>query len=83
MLPIMFGIAMALGFDALAVATYGSAALTDYVWVQMVTWGLIGGGVAVHAMTRPMPLWLCGLVSRAKVWLQGLSGVGTLHVPRV
>jgi hypothetical protein len=76
MFPIIFGFAAALVFDALAFATYGSAALTDYAWVGMVSWGLIAGGIAVYAITRPVPAWLCRLRSRARALLQARLGLG-------
>jgi hypothetical protein len=65
MFPIIFGFVAALAFNALAYATYGSAALTEYTWVSMVSWGLVAGGIAVYALTRPIPAWLCRLGSRA------------------
>jgi predicted metal-dependent HD superfamily phosphohydrolase len=58
MFPIILGFVVALAFEAVAYATYGSAALTDYAWVSMVAWGLIGSGVIVYAITQPMPAWL-------------------------
>ena len=61
MFPIIFGFAAALAFEALSYATYGNAALTDYAWVNMVAWGLIGSGIAVYALTRPIPAWLSRL----------------------
>jgi hypothetical protein len=61
MFPIIFGFVAALAFEALAYATYGNAALTDYAWVNMVAWGLIGSGIAVYALTRPTPAWLSRL----------------------
>ncbi len=76
MFPIAFGFAAALAFDALAYATYGSAALTDYAWVSMVSWGLIAGGIAVYALTRPMPAWLCRFGSRARVLVRERLGLG-------
>jgi hypothetical protein len=66
MFPIIFGFVAALAFEALAYATYGSAALTDYAWVSMVAWGLIGSGIAVYALTQPMPTWLSRLGGRAR-----------------
>ncbi len=45
MFPIIFGFAAALAFEALAFATYGNAALTDYAWVNMVAWGLIAAAL--------------------------------------
>jgi hypothetical protein len=74
MFPIAFGFAAALAFDALAYATYGSAALTDYTWVSMVSWGLVAGGIAVYALTRPMPAWLCRLGSRASALVRARLG---------
>lgn len=76
MFPIAFGFFAALAFDALAYATYGSAALTDYTWVSMVSWGLIGGGIAVYALTRPMPAWLCRLGSRVNALVHARLGLG-------
>lgn len=76
MFPIIFGFAAALAFDTLAYATYGSAALTDYAWVSMVSWGLMAGGIAVYALTRPLPAWLCRLGSRAHTLLQARLGLG-------
>jgi hypothetical protein len=70
MFPIMFGFAAALAFDALAYATYGSAALTDYAWVNLVSWGLMGGGIVVYALNRPAPAWLKRLAGRARDLLQ-------------
>jgi hypothetical protein len=75
MFPIIFGFAAALTFDALAFATYGSVALTDYAWVDMVSWGLVAGGVAVYSLTRPMPAWLCRLGSNTRVLLQARLGL--------
>jgi hypothetical protein len=75
MFPIMFGIATALAFDALAYATYGAAALTDYAWVEMVFWGLIGGGFAVYALTHPLPVGLCRRLSLVQVRLQDWLGL--------
>lgn len=69
MFPLIFGLAAALAFDALAYATYGSAALTDYAWVAMVSWGLIAGGIAVNVLTGPMPAWLCHLWSERRTLL--------------
>ena len=76
MFPIAFGFVAALAFNALAYATYGSPALTDYTWVSMVSWGLIAGGIAVYALTRPMPGWLNRLGSRASTLLHAHSGPG-------
>lgn len=76
MFPIVFGIATALAFDALAYATYGPTALTDSAWVQMVSWELVGGGLAVYALTRPLPVGLCRRLSLARVRLQNRLGLG-------
>jgi len=65
MFPIAFGFVAAAAFNAFAYAIYGSAALTEYSWVSMVSWGLIAGGLAVYALTRPMPAWACRLGCRA------------------
>jgi hypothetical protein len=76
MFPIAFGFVTALAFNVLAYATYGSAALTDYTWVSMVSWGLVAGGVAVYALTRPMPAWLCRLGSQANALAHARLGLG-------
>jgi len=64
MFPIILGFVVALAFEAVAYATYGSVALTDYAWVGMVAWGLIGAGVIVYAVRQPVPAWLCRLGGR-------------------
>ena len=66
MFPIVFGFVAALAFEAVAFAMYGSAALTDYAWVSMVAWGLIGSGVIVYAITQPTPAWLSRLSGRVR-----------------
>jgi predicted metal-dependent HD superfamily phosphohydrolase len=76
MFPIIFGFAAALAFDTLAYATYGHAALTDYAWVSMVSWALIGGGIAVYTLTRPIPTWLARLGCRARALLQTRLAIG-------
>jgi hypothetical protein len=76
MFPIIFGFVAALAFNAVAVATYGTVALSDYAWVDMVSWGLIVGGAAVYFLTRPTPAWLCRLASAAHVWLRSHVGFG-------
>ncbi len=77
MFPIIFGFATALAFDALAYATYGSAALTDYAWVGMVSWGLMGGGIVVFVLNRPAPGWLQDLTGRARASI--LARLELLH----
>jgi hypothetical protein len=74
MFPIIFGFAAALAFNAVAVATYGTVALSDSAWVDMVSWGLIAGGAAVYVITRPTPAWLCRLTSVARTWLRAKIG---------
>ena len=76
MFPIAFGFVAALAFNALAYAIYGSAALTEYSWVSMVSWGLIAGGVAVYALTRPIPAWACQLGCRAGTLIHDRLALG-------
>jgi hypothetical protein len=75
MFPILFGIATALAFDALAYATYGAVALADYAWVDMISWGLVGAGFAIYALTRPLPAGLCRRLSLAHERLQRWLGL--------
>jgi hypothetical protein len=73
MFPIILGFVVALTFEAVAYATYGSVALTDYAWVGMVAWGLIGAGVIVYAVRQPVPAWLCRLGGRLLTLVQPQS----------
>ncbi len=75
MFPIAFGFTAAIAFNVVAHATYGSAALTDYTWVSMVSWGLIAGGGAVYALTRPLPAWMCRLGSRVSALIYARLGL--------
>jgi hypothetical protein len=72
MFPIILGFVVALAFEAVAFATYGSVALTDYAWVGMVAWGLIGAGVIVYAVRQPVPAWLRGLGGRLRTLVEPL-----------
>jgi hypothetical protein len=74
MFPIILGFVVALAFQAVAYAIYGSAALTDYAWVSMVAWGLVGAGVIVYAVRQPVPVWLRGLVGRLRTLVHPQSG---------
>lgn len=82
MFPIIFGFAAALAFNAVAVATYGTVALSDYAWVDMVSWALIAGGAAVYILTPPTPAWLCRLTSVARTWLRSKIGPGVAGLSR-
>jgi hypothetical protein len=52
MLPLSIGIAMAVGFTALAGSTYGFEEIFSGSWPFLVVWGLIAGPVLMFVAGR-------------------------------
>jgi len=59
MAPLILSFITAGLFLALSLYTYGANAMAENPWVALVFWGMLGAGVAVFAISRPMPAWLC------------------------
>jgi hypothetical protein len=66
MIALILGFGSAALFLGLSMVVYGVDALAQSAWVALVFSGLIGSGLAVYAISRPMPAWLCHLVERIK-----------------
>ncbi|MCF7976515.1 MAG: hypothetical protein K9L82_00605 [Chromatiaceae bacterium] len=62
MLPLSIGIAIAVGFAALAGSTYGFDELLSGSWLLLVVWGLIAG---------PVLMFVAGSEDRNSSWRRG------------
>ena len=67
MIPLILGFGSAALFLGLSISVYGIGELVQVGWVSMVFWGLIGTGVAVSAIGRPMPNWVRRLREHSKL----------------
>jgi hypothetical protein len=61
MFPILIGFGSALLFGIFAYGTYGVDGVTQYGWVSMVFWGLVGSSLLVFVINRKAVCWLCRL----------------------
>ena len=66
MIPLILGFGSAALFMGLSMSVYGTGVLMESAWVALVFYGLIASGLAVYAINRPMPAWLCRLLERVK-----------------
>lgn len=66
MIPLILGFGSAALFLGLSTSVYGAGVLMESAWVTLVFFGLIASGLAVYAINRPLPAWLCRLLERFK-----------------